>query len=341
MKPITIIGGGLAGLSTGIALRMKSIPVRIHESGHYPRHRVCGEFICGPDPTLFQTLGIHTLLADARRGSTSTWIHRDTTVARFHLPSPSWQVSRYTLDQRLANYFTDLGGELITGSRQPKDVISEGTILATGRQAAGESRHIGLKIHAANYPSVADLEVHFGPGAYVGVSSIENGQVNICGLFRDPPATAGLKPVERLLALAEAAQLTRLVKNMRLAQLNPASFCGVSNIQFGRQHTTPNGPVAIGDAGSLIPPFTGNGMSMAFQSAAIAAETLSHYATANLNWDDACKRIRGASSRAFTVRLKTAAIVHPLLLSASGQSLLSLAARTHLLPFKTLFSLTR
>ena len=49
MKPkgITIVGGGLAGLTLGIALRQQQVPVTVWEAGRYPRHRVCGEFISG------------------------------------------------------------------------------------------------------------------------------------------------------------------------------------------------------------------------------------------------------------------------------------------------------
>ena len=51
MKPVTIVGGGLAGLTLGIALRENSVPVHIYEAGTYPRHRVCGEFISGRGQT--------------------------------------------------------------------------------------------------------------------------------------------------------------------------------------------------------------------------------------------------------------------------------------------------
>ena len=57
-KPITIIGGGLAGLTLGVALRAKKIPVLICEAGHYPRHRVCGEFINGKGLAVLQELGL-------------------------------------------------------------------------------------------------------------------------------------------------------------------------------------------------------------------------------------------------------------------------------------------
>ena len=45
--PISIAGGGLAGLSLGIALQSRGVSVTLHEASTYPRHRVCGEFISG------------------------------------------------------------------------------------------------------------------------------------------------------------------------------------------------------------------------------------------------------------------------------------------------------
>ena len=44
-KPITIAGGGVAGLALGVALAQRGIPVELFDKGAYPRHRVCGEFI--------------------------------------------------------------------------------------------------------------------------------------------------------------------------------------------------------------------------------------------------------------------------------------------------------
>src|ERR1700682_1779587 len=57
-KPITIIRGGLAGLTLGIGLRRLKIPVTIWEAGHYPRHRVCGEFISGRGQEVLRRLGL-------------------------------------------------------------------------------------------------------------------------------------------------------------------------------------------------------------------------------------------------------------------------------------------
>jgi 2-polyprenyl-6-methoxyphenol hydroxylase-like FAD-dependent oxidoreductase len=57
-RPIQIIGGGLAGLTLGIALRKKEIPATVFEAGNYPRHRVCGEFVSGRGLEILGTLGL-------------------------------------------------------------------------------------------------------------------------------------------------------------------------------------------------------------------------------------------------------------------------------------------
>jgi 2-polyprenyl-6-methoxyphenol hydroxylase-like FAD-dependent oxidoreductase len=57
-KPITIVGGGLAGLTLGIALRKREIPVTVFETGNYPRHRVCGEFISGRGLEILDIFGL-------------------------------------------------------------------------------------------------------------------------------------------------------------------------------------------------------------------------------------------------------------------------------------------
>src|SRR5664280_3618446 len=64
-KPVTIVGGGLAGLALGIGLRQRGVPVTVWEAGRYPRHRVCGEFICGRGQETLARLGLRDWLERA------------------------------------------------------------------------------------------------------------------------------------------------------------------------------------------------------------------------------------------------------------------------------------
>src|SRR5204862_7913249 len=65
LKPINIIGGGLAGLTLGIGLRRREIPVTLWETGAYPRHRVCGEFISGQGQEVLARLHLREKLIQA------------------------------------------------------------------------------------------------------------------------------------------------------------------------------------------------------------------------------------------------------------------------------------
>ncbi len=53
----------------------------------------------------------------------------------------------------------------------------------------------------------------------------------------------------------------------------------------------------------MIPPVTGNGMSLAFESAALAAPPLVAYSRGDLTWTDTRRQIAAACDRAFAPRL--------------------------------------
>ena len=77
----------------------------------------------------------------------------------------------------------------------------------------------------------------------------------------------------------------------------------------------------------MIPPVTGNGMSMALEGADLAAPLLEAYSTGRECWDETQAQIASRSARRFRVRLKSAQLLHLLLFSRVGQSCLLLGSQ--------------
>src|SRR2546429_9197690 len=130
MKPITIVGGGLAGLSLGIGLRQRGIPVVVWEAGHYPRHRVCGEFISGSGQDPIARLGLLDSLfeAGAIMARSAAFFSARTRFPARPLAVPAWCVSRFSLDVLLADHFTKCGGELRENQRWQGNGVHDGVI---------------------------------------------------------------------------------------------------------------------------------------------------------------------------------------------------------------------
>jgi flavin-dependent dehydrogenase len=69
------------------------------------------------------------------------------------------------------------------------------------------------------------------------------------------------------------------------------------------QRATDKNECCIGDAVTMIPPVTGNGMSMAFESAEIAIEPLTRYSRGETTWPEARNTIAQKCDAAFAERL--------------------------------------
>ena len=341
-QPIEIIGGGLAGLSLGLALRRTGVPVVLHEAGDYPRHRVCGEFITGLDEATVARLGLAHFLTDARRHTALAWFSGEHPLRTQILPAPALGLSRHALDARLAQAFVAAGGELHPRSRVDPNPSPPGRVFATGRRP-GTSEWLGLKIHLRGYSPAHGLEVHLGRHAYVGIAGIEDGSFNLCGLFRRRP---DLPPPENraartafLLHQLEAAGLETLAARLRTtAEFDADSFCAVAAVNFSAPSPEP-GRLCLGDTYAMIPPFTGNGMAMAFQSAELALDPLLAYSRGEQNWLTTCRTVQRRLHRQFRLRLSTAGSLHPFLHQPSRQRWLFAASRLHLLPLRSLYAL--
>lgn len=335
-REVRIVGGGLAGLALGVGLRHAGIPVTLHEAGEYPRHRVCGEFIAGLAPNIAQKLGIETVFENALHHRSVRWFSGDRSLATLSLPEPAIGLSRFVLDERLAALFTQLGGSLHTRSRLTADFSGEGWINTTGRRRANTSPWAGLKVHVRGIELADDLELHLARQTYVGLARVEDGWINLCGLFRK---RAGMRvdSVPALMETLRGSGLHALATRLEYAEIRDGSASAVAGFTFDRRmHFAPN-TVNLGDACALIPPFTGNGMAMAFTSAALALDPLVEWANYRSPWTEITEGIQSALQREFNLRLNGAAILQPLLVNRVSQSLIATAARSGALPMHALY----
>lgn len=336
-REITIAGGGLAGLSLAVALRNRDVPVTVLEAGTYPRHRVCGEFISGVSTETLTTLGIDELFDQALSHHMLAWHDRGRLLLHDRLKNPAIGISRHLLDERLRDRVVALGGIVKTGERA-RPAPQDGLVWAAGRRPRN-GPWIGLKAHVRHTKLAADLEMHTGTNGYAGLAGVEDGWTNVCGLFQIDRSIqahgAALLP-----AYLDAGGNPQLAATLKTSEWREGSFSAMAGFELGRQTPLP-GLMCLGDAESMIPPFTGNGMSMAFEAAECALAPLVAWAEGEMAWQKVINGVRARLTQRFSLRLKVAGALHPILLESGGRSVIHQLASARLLPFQTMLALTR
>ncbi|HVV72237.1 MAG TPA: hypothetical protein VHI52_12180, partial [Verrucomicrobiae bacterium] len=200
----------------------------------------------------------------------------------------------------------------------------EGVVRASGRRLdTEESQWFGLKAHARHVPLTADLEMHSLPDGYVGISRLASDRVNVCGLFRRSGAhvrsrgpQVQLSPgASNARSLAWKTRLsgppgTTLHARLQDAQFEEASLCSVAGLCLKPRLTGSRAECRIGDALTMTPPVTGNGMSMALEAAGLAIGPLAAYSRGELPWPAACGAVARGCHDAFASRLAWAQWLH-------------------------------
>jgi len=356
MKSITIAGGGLAGLTLGIGLRQRGVPAALWEAGHYPRHRVCGEFICGRGQETLTRLGLRDLLerAGAVDADTAAFFSATQSTGPRPLPSRAICLSRFILDATLAEKFRELGGELRVGQRWPavgvhasacpdrRELQPEGVVRATGRRLQTEedgARWFGLKAHVSNVPLTADLEMHVSPRGYVGLCRVNGGRVNVCGLFRRRAGESIGSQNRRELLRGPIG--SPLHQRLASAEFDENSFCAVAGLSLRPYRAVARADCCIGDAITMIPPVTGNGMSMAFESAELASEPLVAWSRGEISWAETQSQIARRCDGAFARRLAWAKWLQRFVLTPSLQNMLVMFAARSDWSWRMAFEKTR
>ncbi len=287
---LAVIGGGPAGASAAIVAARAGARVLLAERGHLPRHKVCGEFV-SPE-ALGQLAG---LLGSAEKFTGVPRIARariflDGEVREAPVGPPAASITRYDLDLALWRAAVEAGVDArqqfsvaaIQGSGPFALTTAAGemrvraVIDATGRWSnfsadarasnggATRERWLGIKAHFAESAPADSVDLYFFDGGYCGVQPIAENSVNVCALVRAETARNLHQVFARSRALWRRSRgwepLTEMMTTSPVFFRDPVPVRG--------------GVLCAGDAAGFIDPFVGDGISLALQSGALAAEVV-------------------------------------------------------------------
>ncbi len=131
-------------------------------------------------------------------------------------------------------------------------------------------RNFGFKRHYRGRHEPGVVELYSFARGYLGVSDVENGITNLCGLVHADRLKQHKGKWESFVEAirAEEKRLDELYGGFAPAQDN---FLSSEPVIFRARSAVEQGIFMVGDASGVIDPLTGNGMAMAIQSAMLAA----------------------------------------------------------------------
>ncbi len=307
---VAVIGAGPAGSTLAALLAGRGTRVALIDRETFPRDKLCGEFLSYDALPILDRLGITADLD--QRGAPS--IDRCVVVGRkrkyeFEFPRPARGVSRMLLDDLLLRRATAAGarglsgwtatrldGRKLTMDRGGESASVEAKVFvgAWGRWGRFDTqldrpfvrdrshRNFGFKRHyRSSAPRPGTIELYSFRRGYLGVSPVESGLTNICGLVHET-RLSGLKGRWDAFVEGIRGEESALEKMYAVHQPAQDGFLTSEPVIFRARSPVEQGIVMVGDASGIMDPLTGNGMAMAIQSAVLAAP----FVQAMLTWDN-------------------------------------------------------
>ncbi len=262
---IHVVGGGLAGSAAALTARRAGAEVRLYERSVLPRHKVCGEFLSpGILPQLEQLGLFESFLAAEPARIHKMVLNYGRVEKTAKLPETAYGLSRFVLDKLLYDAAVSAGVQA-AGASVPKGATP--AVLATGRRAVAPRgrRLFGFKSHYRG-PVGDAVELYFFRGGYVGVSPVESGLTNVCGLASEDILRSWNFRFDDLVASVPALnrRVSPLTRAMDWLSTGPLVFRTES------RENPVEGLYPAGDALAFIDPFTGSGMLIAVTTGSMA-----------------------------------------------------------------------
>ena len=303
---VTIIGGGLAGLSLSIQLAQKGYAVILFEKEQYPFHKVCGEYISMESWDFIERLGLPLSKMQLPIIKKLIISSPDGNCLQHNLPLGGFGISRYTIDNELKKIAETAGVNIYENCKVEEVVFANETFHLdttkgkfTSKTCCGSfgkrsnldvkwkrnfvlqknsklNNYIAVKYHI-NLNTTADtIALHNFKDGYCGISKVENDTYCLCYLTN----AANLKNNNNSITEMEKNVLYKNIhlKNIfETAVILYKSPVTISQISFAKKTQVQNHILLCGDAAGMITPLCGNGMSMALHSSKLAAEAIGNF----------------------------------------------------------------
>lgn len=314
---LIVVGAGPAGSACAITAARAGAKVLLLEKDHFPRQKVCGEFVSP------ESLGLlHGFMADGQFQScpevVSSRIFLDSKILKLPVSPAAQSIPRFDLDPALFAAARNAGVTACEGVAV-KDVqrdeifyvdTPEGTyaaravVNASGRwskltqyDVAGKEKWIGLKAHFTEPSPPQSVDLYFFPGGYCGVTPVGPNSVNACAMVR-----------------ANAAHTLEDVfsKEQRLYERSHVwkplfATVTTSPLYFRGPKTESDGMFLAGDAAGFIDPFAGDGISLALQSGTLVAQSIVPFLRGSCALEETHLQYQAAYRKRFAPAFRNAA----------------------------------
>ncbi len=293
-----IVGGGPAGAAVACGLAAAGHEAMVLERSVGPHHKVCGEFLSIETQAQLRRLGIE-LQSLGAVGIKRVAIHSAARGASVTLPFDALSLSRYRLDAALMNRAVACGALVIQGVSVRRASPEGGgwtlrcdndttvhcrhLVLATGKwglrgtKDARDRSLVGFKMHLRLSPEATRaltdrVELALLSRSYAGLELVEDGIANLCFLL-PREVVAGLAPGWPALQDLLKSQVPHLASRLEGATPLWDAPLAVVCPTGGHLHNEEEADCyRVGDRLAHIPPFTGDGIAIALESAQLAAE---------------------------------------------------------------------
>ncbi len=291
---LVVVGGGPAGLAVAIVAAEQDLSVVVIERRDFPPDKACGEGVLPPGVKALQRLGI----ADRFDHSTSfpfagiRFIQENGSAAQALLPSNGMGIRRTILVEALARRAEELGAVLrhrcsVNGfeAKSSEAVVysTEGKIFgrlvvaadglhsslrkASGLSAAPSSRRrFALRQHYKIRPWTDFVEVYVDDKGEAVVTPVSDKSVGINFVWEDGVIEQPKIPV---LASRFPALLARLGNAPPISSVR-----GAGPMARAATRRNSNRMVLVGDAAGFVDSISGDGLSIAFNSALMLGKHL-------------------------------------------------------------------